>query len=248
MNQNNNLDQFHTAYGENERFFFENQQTELWYCQRVCDLVKSYSMNKGLSLGLGHGFTLNSLLDNLKGQLSQYWVIEGSPKMIDLYKAKFSMPSFVNIVHSYFEEFHTEEKFDFIEMGFVLEHVDDPVQILKIFKKFINENGVIFVAVPNALSLHRQIGFHAHLLEDYYQLSEMDHKFGHQRYFDLNSLSECVQEAGLKIKRREGIFLKPLTEKQLQSLDLSPPIWRALFEVGVKYPEICNSIFLEVSL
>jgi 2-polyprenyl-3-methyl-5-hydroxy-6-metoxy-1,4-benzoquinol methylase len=39
----------------------------------------------------------------------------------------------------------------------ILEHVDDPVQVLKIAKKFLKEDGVLIADVPNAHSLHREL-------------------------------------------------------------------------------------------
>jgi 2-polyprenyl-3-methyl-5-hydroxy-6-metoxy-1,4-benzoquinol methylase len=234
------------AYDSNEPFFLENKETEITYCKRICTSLESRKFDSGLSLGLGHGFTLMTLLKQLGSKISKYKVIEGDPEMIHSFLKKIELPASVEITKAFFENFETKDKFDFIEMGFVLEHVEDPEFILKKYKQYLKPEGVIFIAVPNARSLHRLIGKEAGLLEDVFKLSEMDFRFGHKRYFDLNSIIKCVENVGMKVVKSEGIYLKPLTEKQMISLNLNPKVWEALFSLSKSYPEISNSIFLEV--
>ena len=150
-------------------------------------------------------------------------------------------------MHSLFEEFYTAEKFDAIEMGFVLEHVDDPLFVVKQFSGFLRPGGSLFVAIPNAKSLHRLVGYHAGLLDNLYLLSEHDLALGHKRYFDLVSLRKLLLESGLKIRGMEGIFLKPFSTEQLKSLALSPGVLSALSSIAVHYPEISNAIFAEAT-
>jgi len=139
-------------------------------------------------------------------------------------------------------------KYDSIEMGFILEHVDDPELILARYKNFISETGSIFIAVPNAKSLHRVIGEKAGLVGDIYKLSECDLQLGHKRYFDLNSLEELVHRAGLKIVDKKGLMLKPITGLQIKKLGWQQNIIDALLEIGLDYPEIANCIYIEAKL
>jgi hypothetical protein len=43
------------------------------------------------------------------------------------------------------------------------------------------------------------------------------------------------------------VYLKPLTTAQLGSLALPAEVRRALYDVGVEHPEICNAIYMEAS-
>lgn len=149
------------------------------------------------------------------------------------------------MAHALFELFETAETFDAIEMGFVLEHVEDPALVLARFRRFLRPEGALFVAVPNARSLHRQVGRAAGLLDDVYRLSEHDLQLGHRRYYDLDSLTALASGAGFQIVRVEGIQMKPATTAQLESLALPPHVERAFFEVGVDYPDLCNALLLE---
>src|SRR5437016_4508837 len=126
-------------------------------------------------------------------------------------------------------------------MGFVLEHVDDPGVIVRQFSRYLSPGGTMFIAVPNARSLHRLIGHEAGLLDNLGRLSAEDMQLGHQRYFDYGSLCRLVLESGMKIVNTEGILLKPMTTGQLRSLNLPPAIVEGLLKAGVNHPEICNS-------
>ena len=103
------------------------------------------------------------------------------------------------------------------------------------------------MVVPNARSLHRLLGHEAGLLDDVYRLSVEDLELGHRRYFDLTSLRALVADAGLEVRRAEGIFLKPLTTRQMQGLALPPDVAEAFFKIGVAYPDIANAIYLETT-
>jgi 2-polyprenyl-3-methyl-5-hydroxy-6-metoxy-1,4-benzoquinol methylase len=133
-------------------------------------------------------------------------------------------------------------------MGFVLEHVDDPSFIIKKYIHFLKPDGIVFIAVPNARSLHRLIGEKAGMLDSLYKLSRHDVSLGHKRYFDMESFVKLVLESGLKITNIEGIYMKPFSTGQLKSLKLAPEITYALCEIGQTYPEICNALFMEATL
>jgi 2-polyprenyl-3-methyl-5-hydroxy-6-metoxy-1,4-benzoquinol methylase len=131
-------------------------------------------------------------------------------------------------------------------MGFILEHVDDPVVILNKYKTYLKENGIIFISVPNAKSLHRLIGFEAGLLDDMYKLSVHDLELGHKRYFDLEKIKDLISNSNLDVKNCFGLMLKPITGDQMQKLGWDSTIFDALVKIGHTYPELSNCIYLEV--
>lgn len=51
----------------------------------------------------------------------------------------------------------SQEKFDVIVMGDVIEHVDNLVEFLNFYKGFLNENGVMVITTPNALSIRQTL-------------------------------------------------------------------------------------------
>jgi 2-polyprenyl-3-methyl-5-hydroxy-6-metoxy-1,4-benzoquinol methylase len=235
----NKLDNYASAYQGEIQYDFDNEILLNWYPRRVLDRVKG--TRSLLELGLGHGYTTNIFSKHF----DKHIVLDGSKAVIDNFKKKYpDCP--VEIIEIYFEEFNTDEKFDLIVMGFILEHVDDPIQILSHFKKFLTPEGKIFVAVPNAEVLNRRLGHLAGLLPDMQMMSENDHLLGHKRYYTVQTLTEDIKKTGYKIECLEGIYLKPFTTAQILSLDFDRKIIDALCEVGVNYPELCCGILAEI--
>ena len=241
------LDSFSSAYHEQFKFHDENLITLAWYVRRIIKTMRDKSCRRVLSLGIGHQVVTRAILNELGPELSNYTVIEGSPEIIQTFRSDVNIPANVELIHTFFEDYNPPEKFDAIEMGFVLEHVNDPTVIVNQFAKFVKPGGSIFIAVPNARSLHRLIGHEAGFLDNLYKLSPEDLQLGHQRYFDFKSLCTLVLDAGLKIVRVEGILLKPLTTGQLRSLNLPPQVVEGLLKVGVNHPDICNSMLVEAT-
>jgi SAM-dependent methyltransferase len=186
-----------------------------------------------------------AILAGLAARLDEYTVVEGSPEAVAAFQAEARPPANVRIVNAFFEEYDPQAAVDAVEMGFVLEHVDDPAAVLARYAGFLRPGGTMVVVVPNARALHRRFGHAAALLDNLFRLSPDDLLLGHKRYFDLASITELVLAAGLKVVRVEGVYLKCLTTAQLRSLALPPEVRRAFYTVGVEHPELCNAIYLE---
>ncbi len=224
------------AHSYDDVHVLDNRLMHEWYPQRVIEFARGESL---LELGLGHGHSTSIFSKHFK----RYQVVEGSAEMIRRFQDKFNLPN-VDIRQGFFETFETDERFDHLGMGFILEHVDDPALILKRYLRFLNPGGTLFAAVPNCESLHRRIGHAAGMLPDMTVLSDGDRQFGHQRYFSLKTFVDLLQDCGYEVLKAEGIFLKPVTTGQLLSLNLSPELLQGLMKVGQQYPELSNSILL----
>jgi SAM-dependent methyltransferase len=233
----NILDTHVTIYEGQNPYDYDNSIILNWYPQRVVENTKGAKAI--LELGLGHGFTANIFAKHF----SRHVILEGSPSVIDNFKERFPDCK-PEIIETYFEEFNSSEKFDVIVMGFVLEHVDNPLQIIKHFRKYLAPGGKMFIAVPNAEALNRRLGHFAGLLPDLQVLSENDIISGHKRYYTVKSLKEEVISAGYEIEFIEGIYLKPFTTKQMMSLNFGQNIIDALCKAGVDYPELSLGILV----
>lgn len=243
--ESNKLNDFKDAYLDDFKYDDENISMLNWYANKILEKIGTNSSINILSLGIGHQVVSKTIIDALNPSSSKYTIIEGSDEIIKRYVNSQVLPENMEIVHSFFESYRANDLFDVIEMGFVLEHVDDPALVLNRFKEFLKKNGTIFIAVPNARSLHRMLGYHAGILNDPFKLSKYDLELGHKRYFDIDSIKALISKCELTIKRIEGIYLKPFTTDQLNRLDLPAEVYKALYEMGVQYPEISNSIVIE---
>ncbi len=235
------LDNHVQAYQGLSIYDFDNTIQLKWYPQRVMQFSKGATSL--LELGLGHGITTSVFQQYFR----RHVVVDASPAVINNFRQRFP-DSKAEIAESYFETFDTPERFDVIVFGYILEHVDDPVLILKHFRRFLAPGGKMFITVPNAEVLNRRLGHLAGLLPDMQELSEHDLLLGHKRYYTVESLRKDVQEAGYTIQRLEGIYLKPLTTNQMTSMNLDDKIIQALCLVAIDYPELSCGLLAELAV
>lgn len=236
----NTLDNHVAAYQGDNQYDFDNEILLTWYPERV--LHHTREARSLLELGLGHGYAT----EIFSRRFERHVVLEGSPAVISNFRDKL-LDCRAEVVETYFESFATDERFDVIVMGFILEHVDDPLLILRRFRKFLAPGGRMFLAVPNAEVLNRRLGHLAGLLEDITELSENDQLLGHKRYYTVASLNADVAQAGFRVDRLEGIYLKPFTTRQIVSLQLERKVIGAMCSIGVDYPELSCGLLAEIS-
>jgi ubiquinone/menaquinone biosynthesis C-methylase UbiE len=235
------LDKHAKAYMEASVYDIENSLTFEWYADRIVSLAPTCAL---LELGIGHGVTTRKF----SASYFRHVIIEGSEEVIRSFRQKYSPPANVEIIHCFFEEYDGTDLFDVIVMGFVLEHVDDPGAVLTRFRRFLKPDGRLYVTAPNAKSLHRRIGYEAGLLKDIYEFNDYDRAAGHKRYFDYETIKNTVENAGYVVTRSEGLFLKPITTRQMNALCFTADIMKALLKIGMEYPELCNSVLLEAAV
>ena len=236
----NNLDNVSSEYLPNAATEVENDLMLHWYPKRI---VERFGKCKSLlEFGLGHGFTSGIF----NGACERHVILEGSKVVIDQFVA--NNPDFdAELVEGYFETFDSEEKYDVIIMGFVLEHVDDPGLLLEKFRNNLAPGGKLYVAVPNGKSLNRRYGLELGLIDDIYSLNQNDLALGHQRQFCVDTMSELLESKGYSIDHVEGIYLKPLPLNVLRTLDDFEANLQAMLKVGVDFPELCVAFFMEVT-
>lgn len=181
-----------------------------------------------LELGSGDGVMTALLAD----QFAKVTVIEGSKHLLDV------IPDRPNLskVHTLFEEFRPEQPFDAIIMEHVLEHVEDPVGILRMATPWLAPDGVIVVGVPNAHSFHRLAAVKMGLLGDIHELNARDHEVGHRRVYDWSSLRADIEASGLQVAHMDGVFFKPLSNGQIDQ-HWTDQMIEGFYELGKDFPE-----------
>jgi 2-polyprenyl-3-methyl-5-hydroxy-6-metoxy-1,4-benzoquinol methylase len=168
-------------------------------------------------------------------------LIEGSGLFCDDLRRRFPQ---ANTIHSLFEEFQPNELFDNIILGHVLEHVEDPVNVLSRAKRWLKPGvGQIFGAVPNARSLHRQAAVIMGILQEEDALNEMDVHHGHRRVFNPESFRNAFCHAGLKIEIFGGYWMKPVSNAQIEA-SWTPEMLEAFMVLGERYPDIAGEIYI----
>lgn len=230
------------AYSKENKYNFDNYLMLSYYPKRILEMVNN-DAKELLECGIGHGYTSELFEQYFKNHV----VIDADERLIANY-CKQHPKTKIKFINSYFEDFEGTEKYDIIVLGFILEHVDDPVYIIKKMLTQLKENGQMFITVPNAEALNRRVGHFAGMLQDMCILSENDYQLGHKRYYTKQTLIEDCLAAGCYVKKIEGLFLKPITTDQFLKLDLPEDLLNAYCEVGREYPELCLGLLAEVSI
>ena len=117
-----------------------------------------------------------------------------------------------------------------IYMTFLLEHVEDPFELLRRAGRRLERDGRLFVCVPNCLSVHRLVAYRAGLIRTPDELSDNDRRVGHRRVYSEDLLRRHLEEAELRILDMRGIGLKVASLAQMA--DWSPDVIDAFADSG----------------
>lgn len=152
-------------------------------------------------------------------------------------------------VNSLFETVTLPTKYDNIVLTHVLEHIDDPVAVLKrINNEWLTDNGRFFLVCPNANAPSRQIAVKMGLISHNSAVTPAEKEHGHHVTYTLDTLERDAKAAGLNVVFRSGIFFKALANFQwdrlLQTDIISKDYLQGCYELGQQYPDLCSSIFL----
>jgi 2-polyprenyl-3-methyl-5-hydroxy-6-metoxy-1,4-benzoquinol methylase len=140
-----------------------------------------------------------------------------------------------------FEEFETDLRFDTIVASHVLEHLVDPVLVVRRAREWLAPAGRLIVVVPNADSLHRRLGVKLGLLPATDALNEQDVGIHHRRVYRRETLEADLVAAGLEVTDRGGVFLKTLSNAQMQ--EFGDAVVEGFYELGKDFPDLCSEIY-----
>ena len=137
---------------------------------------------------------------------------------------------------SLFERFEPPRPYDTLVLGHVLEHVHDPVGLLRRCRGWLQPGGRAVILVPNADSLHRQVGVALGHLQAATDMTPGDELLGHRRVYTRRSLRADVEAAGFGHVELGGLLLKPLSNGQMDAFD--DELRQAFFALGHAAPEV----------
>ena len=181
-----------------------------------------------LDIGSGPGFFLR------RAKRRGWDVLGIEPSLIACnYSKKHNIPT----IQKFFYEVNIKQigKFDAIHSFDVLEHVNDPISVLKKSYSLLKRGGIIVVEVPNDFNLLQKLVQKELKKKEYWiTLSSNSKNSGtldHLNYFDFSSISNLLKRIGFKIIIKESTF--PLELFLLMGQDY------------IKNPKIGKKIHLE---
>lgn len=190
---------------------------------------------RALQLGLGNG----ALARQLAPHFQQFTIVEGSPAIVADFK---NPPDNCRVVTAFFEQFAPPVPVDRIFGNHILEHVDDPVAVLRRTRDWLAPEGRALFTVPNAGSLHRRIGVELGLLPFANSLNAQDHLLGHRRVYTAAEFRADLENSGYIVEHLHGYMLKIVSNAQMKTW--SRDLIDATYRVSLTLPtELCANLF-----
>jgi len=192
------------------------------------------------------GCYLGDVTEMLAERYTDLTVIEASGELASA--AQKRLGARARFLQGMFETIDVAEQFDAIFLMHTLEHLDDPVQVLRRAGGWLNDSGRLFVVVPNANAPSRQIAVQMGLIPFNSAVTDAEREHGHRRTYSLDTLERDVIGAGLRIVHRGGVFFKPLANYQFDKLAggdiVSDAYLEGCYRLGMHYPDLCASIYV----
>jgi 2-polyprenyl-3-methyl-5-hydroxy-6-metoxy-1,4-benzoquinol methylase len=163
--------------------------------------------------------------------------------------ARAALGDVAHFVQGTFDQVTLDRRFDNVILTHVLEHLDDPVGVLRrVGDEWLTPSGRLFLVCPNANAPSRQIAVHMGLITHNAAVTDAERAHGHRITYSLDTLERDARAAGLKVVHRSGIFFKALANFQWDRLlatdIISPEYLEGCYQLGHVYPDLCSSIFL----
>jgi 2-polyprenyl-3-methyl-5-hydroxy-6-metoxy-1,4-benzoquinol methylase len=188
-----------------------------------------------LELGFGDDQWTSKIL----ARFGRTHIVDAAGNLLDLARAKYGPR--VTTYHSLFEEFTPDKRFDSIVASYVLEHVEDPVEVLTKAATWLRPKGRILIVVPHADSLHRRLAVCMGLQRTTDVLGPTDRQMGHRRVHTIARMEDEIRRSGLTVVRRRGTLLKPLPQGMMANF--SAAMLEGFMKLGDETPiEYASSI------
>jgi len=125
------------------------------------------SVHHYLEIGGGHGLYIDTAVNILQDETS-FDLVDISLSSLNIAKGILDNPK-INYIHKDIFDFEEDKKYDFITMGEVLEHLEEPCKMLKKIYHLLADDGTFYMTTPaNAPMID-----HIHLFNNEDEIKEM---------------------------------------------------------------------------
>jgi 2-polyprenyl-3-methyl-5-hydroxy-6-metoxy-1,4-benzoquinol methylase len=186
---------------------------------------------------------------DMTAQILEYFpsvtAIEAASDLADAVRARFA--DRVTVLVSTFEDVELDRRYDNIFLVHTLEHVDHPVEALTRIRQWLSPTGRLFVAVPNANALSRQIAVRMGLIEYNAAVTPAEAQHGHRCTYSMDVLLSQLQRAGYRLDDYGGVIVKPLANFQFDQAIAAGIVGEAYVaachELAKIYPDLSASLY-----
>jgi SAM-dependent methyltransferase len=169
----------------------------------------------------------------LAEHFNEVTTVDTAPRLLQVLREKLSDRNWTG-VEATFETYAPAALFDTVLCSMVLEHVDDPGEIVERAKSWLKPGGHLAILVPHALSLHRRLAVTMGLAETPGELGPADQRLGHRRCMSFAEVEELLRLAEYQVVERSGLFAKMLPNNLL--VKCSDAQLQGMFKLGTELP------------
>jgi 2-polyprenyl-3-methyl-5-hydroxy-6-metoxy-1,4-benzoquinol methylase len=228
----NSLDKIAEKYSE--EMGYEKTITDY----KIREILRFTKGDTVLDLGCGKGLITRELAKVHKTVIG----VDGSGDKIDEAR-KVNKQNNIEYVTSWFDDYIPTHKINSVVISNVLEHLEDPVALLKRVYTWLGSKGRVVSTVPNSNSLNRKLGLKMGVIKTLKSLTPEDVGKGHVRVYDKDQLAADYKKAGFEIYHIGGIFFKPFPHKMMIKV-ATPQLNEALYELREEFSDICSALII----
>ena len=211
--------------------------------QYLLRAMSPYFKPRGRVLELG--CYKGDMTEQILGYFEGLTVVEGSSELCEVVAKRF--PGRVDVVNARFEDVSFDKGFDTIFLVHTLEHLDDPVSVLSRCKDWMTPGARLFVAVPNANALSRQIAVHMGLVKYNSAVTPAEQLQGHRITYSMDVFEHHLRSAGMTVVQRGGVLVKALAnfqfDRALKAGIVDEAYLEGCYELGKLFPDLCASLY-----
>ncbi len=184
----------------------------LWFDQYerfsfFADELHTYrnQINSYLEIGGGHGlYTYEAL--KILGKSATFELIDTSNCSIQLSRSIINSER-VNFLQKNVLEYANDSTFDFITMGEVLEHVEEPIVLLQKLNELIGSTGMSFITTP----------VNAPMIDHIYLFN------------NAQEIRDLIQDAGLRVVKEKVVITEKVSQQYAEKFKI-PVMYAALIQ------------------
>jgi 2-polyprenyl-3-methyl-5-hydroxy-6-metoxy-1,4-benzoquinol methylase len=173
-------------------------------------------------------------------------VVEAAGELASIVRERFL--GRVEVINSTFETARIDASFDNVFLIHTLEHLDERVAVLARIQKWLSRHGRLFVAVPNASALSRQIAVKMGLIEHHTAVTPAEAAHGHRCTYTMDVLLSELCRAGYRIADYGGVLVKPLAnfqfDRALAQGIINEAYLEACHELARSHPDLAASLYV----
>lgn len=179
------------------QFLWTHHYDILLYFNKIVS-SNNNKINYYLEVGGGHGLYISEAINIIGDKSTTYDLVDISKSSIEIAQ-KMIHNDRVNYIHSDVFEYFPEHQYDFITMGEVLEHVENPVNLLKKLHSLLSDDGKLFITTPT----------NAPAIDHIYLFKNAD------------DIRKVISEAGFKIEDEQCIYSEDMSAEKAEKYKVS---------------------------